>query len=904
MAEEIGRADVELRADQTGLVKDLGDAQRKVQASGTAMEKSALSTGTAFKAGAAVAAVGFGLMAKGSQDMERSQGAFQAATGKSREEAVAFSKDMNGIVGTSATVGMSFEKLSDTGVEVARQFGLTGKAGQDATLQFSAFAKVTGGDAVEAVQSMDATLDSFHLPAEKATDLMDQLVASNQKYGTEVGPQTVEMLGKMAPALQAMGASMDDGVALLNMFEDSGLDAAGAMRGLNTAVKNLPPGTTLSDYLQKLQDMKNKGIDPTQDAIDIFGAKAGVGIANALQPGGNALEAYKISAQDAEGATDKASEAMVTTGDRIKMMAEKAGAALRGMGQDFGPLLSGAGGLVSVFGALPGKVTGPLVDGMKAVWAKLIPGAVIGGTAVGTAEGEAAAAAAGGPGVLAKFKASGSAAGLAYGLGIAAGVTIGVLAVNEGLNKVQDAANTLQAELDKADDATVRQAAQTEVIFGQTLGQMTDHVANFLGIVAPWHGAFQDVSEATDTLNGRMTAAQKAADDTRESASLLSAELRYKLAPAATEAGEQIGTGLTASAANLDFGKMMGDIKSRLDVAVKNAGFQAIGAAVPGDIANGMIDKSREVLDAGDRLIQLLKEGLSPAEQAAKLMGEKYTKAVAQGIRSNIPGAKEAAQQMAVEAIGTIESAANGAPGQKGLKAIGQYYDSLLASGMDNHAIAVALSAQGVADDVITKLTGEYPTFTSTGKTWSNKIATGVDNGAPAIDTAADNATDPLRNPGPVGQWGIHVADAWKDALLRSLGQQGFKSNVNRTVKWALGALEGQSPPKEGPLRQIDKWGWNVGSAWAEGVKGGVSTASDALVGFGAPRLGGSATMGGAAFGGGLQVNVGGITVQVSGSSASAEDIGSAVEQHVVAAISRVANAAAQRPLSVSGRPV
>jgi hypothetical protein len=387
MAERIGRADYEVRADASQLPKDLSAAEQKVKQSGANVEKSAMATGAAFKAASAVAALGFGVMAKGALEMERAQGNFQAATGASREEAVAFSKDMNGIVGTAQTVGASFSQITSAGTAVAQQFKLTGAEGTALTQDFLGFAKVTGQDATGAVNDFDAALDAFGEPAERATGLMDQLVASNQEYGTDAGPAAVGALQKMAPALTAMGLGLDEGIGLLNMFEDAGIDASKAPAALTKAIAELEPGQNINDLIAQIGAIEDP-LERASAAAEIFGVKNGAALANAIKPGMTSLDEYMLTVEETAGTAEKAAEDMVTTGDRIRMFAEKAGAALRGLGQEMGPLLSGAGGLVTALGALPSKVTQPLVDGLKGVWGK-----VAGSTVVKTAAGLAGAAA-------------------------------------------------------------------------------------------------------------------------------------------------------------------------------------------------------------------------------------------------------------------------------------------------------------------------------------------------------------------------------------------------------------------------------------------------------------------------------------------------------------------------------
>lgn len=433
----------------------------------------------------------------------------------------------------------------------------------------------------------------------------------------------------------------------------------------------------------------------------------------------------------------------------------------------------------------------------------------------------------------------GKAAGLLGGSGgILIGVAAGLAGVNEGLNKVSEAAGNLSTEIAKVDPET-REAAAGQEIFGMRLGDVTDHVTNFLGIVAPWHSAYGDMADASDELNGRLTAEQVAADDASESARLHAASLRELERPTLQVAGWATVmseswvhrvTNMDKATGNVTHGVVaMSDAvatsidkmnKSVLTRMGQSDAWESIGRSIPSEIATGINQEGDEVIDAADRLVEHLKNGLSKSEQAAKLAGEKYTKAVAAGVRSGDEETRRAAQEVAVHAIDVIEDAAGGKFTAKGLKAIGSYYDSLLASGLDAKAAAVALSAGGVSDDVITKLTGLYPKYTATGKTWDAKIAEGVRQNSGTIDAAALAAIKPLQSPGPVSTWGRNIADAWSSSLAGSI--RGSKDNLNRAVRWATGSLQGQSPPKEGPLRFIDKWGENIGAAWAEGVAKGI----------------------------------------------------------------------------------
>jgi hypothetical protein len=294
-------------------------------------------------------AAGFGALTAGALSAEAAQGKFMAATGESRAEAEKFVTGMDSLAGSAGSVGMKFEDIASAGTMVAQQFGTTGKATTDLTEHILEFSKVAGGDATANAAQLEDTLSSFGKTADDAAPLLDVLTASAQKFGTT---DMLPTLQAMSPALQAMGADVDDGVALLNAFEVAGVDAAAAQKGLNSAITKLPKGQTLDSFIQHLQDLKNQGIDPTAEAIKVFGNKAGAG----LKPGGHALDDYRISAQEAAGATATAAQSMETTTDKIRGAFDKLAAGARDLGQQFGPALSGIGAITSALG--PSLITG------------------------------------------------------------------------------------------------------------------------------------------------------------------------------------------------------------------------------------------------------------------------------------------------------------------------------------------------------------------------------------------------------------------------------------------------------------------------------------------------------------------------------------------------------------------
>lgn len=105
------------------------------------------------------------------------------------------------------------------------------------------------------------------------------------------------------------------------------------------------------------------------------------------------------------------------------------------------------------------------------------------------------------------------------------------------------------------------------------------------------------------------------------------------------------------------------------------------------------------------------------------------------------------------------------------------------------------------------------------------RIGQGLSSLGNSFRNAFSNAWNSLV--GEVSQWGSRIWD-WGRNIAQSF-IDGFKNALNgigeafkRTMENAKRFIQGNSPPKEGPLKQIDKWGFNIGEAWVSGFAGSI----------------------------------------------------------------------------------
>src|SRR3990172_6312207 len=253
------------------------DGQLQVDAS-KAGDKAGQTLGQRLSAGAKVGLVGlgagagalFGVAAKGGAELTETVAKYRAETGATAQEAEAAQASIGKLYRNNIA---GFETLGAVLAAVKTNLGLAGEEGERAAQRILDFAKVTGQDAVVATGQLDDIMDSLNLSYEQGSAVLDQLVASQQKFGGSVDGNAAA-LAALAPALNAANLSVDDGIGLLNLFPASGGEPAPAPAARRTARTK---GESRAELQQRSEDI-NATTDPferAEKAAELFGAKAG-----------------------------------------------------------------------------------------------------------------------------------------------------------------------------------------------------------------------------------------------------------------------------------------------------------------------------------------------------------------------------------------------------------------------------------------------------------------------------------------------------------------------------------------------------------------------------------------------------------------------------------------------------
>ena len=436
----IGTLVVKLTSDITGLQLNMGQANATfdtVTTKSSTLSKAMGLIGPAVGAGIGLA---FGAALQSGQQLDAATQKLAADTGLSGDALKAQSNAIDNLYKNNL---QSMSQIEASMAEVISGFKLSGQAADDLTQKFLSFETATGQGS-DAVKALKEVTDAWHLSASDESTIMDQLVASHQQYGSSV-VENEDALQKMAPALQAMGASEKDGIDLLNLFESAGMDSSKAVTALNHAVKDLQPGQNINDLITQITSIT----DPTQRAqaaMDIFGAKGGVALANALQPGITSLDQFATSADTTNGASDRAAQAIEDDwGNRATLAIHQVTGALASVGEQFGPLLSAAAiagpgitkGVMAGLGGLAGAIVPKIAEQLGLTVPAWMAGGEAEGAAAGTAavEAEAGAITAGGAAIDAAVgadivgaEAVAGTGGLALGAVVVAGLLAAFLA--------------------------------------------------------------------------------------------------------------------------------------------------------------------------------------------------------------------------------------------------------------------------------------------------------------------------------------------------------------------------------------------------------------------------------------------------------------------------------------------
>lgn len=792
MTDDLGRGSYKVDVDATDAERELAKVEADTKAKLDATEKAATDSGTRTmsklatlgRTAATTIAAGAGAVFAGMSALavqgENAMAKFRAETGATQDEAKAALADMDRLAGQNL---QSFDTVAAALTEVRTQMGLTGAEAADMTNAILKFSTATGTDAVANVKAFDDVSDAWNMTAEDSIKLMDVLVASHQQYGGSI-QESQALLNQLAPSLQAANMSWQDATAILNLFNHAGVSADAAATGLNKALQKVKS----PEELQQLLSDVAATVDPferAQKAADLFGARAGPKLALALADSGGDLTKFAINADDAAGAVDKAASAIEDTlPNKIKMAVAGALGSMRDLGTSLGPALTGAASLVSlgtsfasalhldtaIASALRGAIGSSVVQGALNGMAGKLSFTLGAGIAAGLVFDQIMTTVNKAIGIIPDD--IDKAVNEAYQAALAGGPYVAKAfadtyqqSLDEGLSKQDAYQGALQAEKDALTAAATLWSNVTQHL-------IEDPFAHNTSFAKPWGDA--GMAAGGSWVDGFRSGVQGQGDKGGGAWNMTlgpSFEHDMSFGKAGTKAGDDFIHGVQ----DAHYGGIS-DTLTHMWSAVPTAPAKVLGADYADALANGLKAAKGEVAGAMADLRDALLHPLRGVHTVAKVEGALSSKELANGLASNDPYIRSTAEHTRDGLLAKLRAlqAAGYNIGKKGMAMLGEG----ITAGTST-ADAAASTAVGTVKGTLSDTSGYFDGGRMVGNAWASGLAA-------AIRAGTARAEDALR--------GYH------------------------------GPMIGQSPPKTGPLKHIDKGGYNIGKAWAMGMADGIAS--------------------------------------------------------------------------------
>ena len=229
-------------------------------------------------------------------------------------------------------------EMSDVGAAVGElntRLDIQGEALESATKQTLQFARVNNVDAESAIQKVTRYMGDASIEASKYGSVLDDLTVAGQKTGISVDT-LAEYLTKYGAPLRALGFETKESIALFSQWEKSGVNVEIAFSGMKKAISKWASDgkDSREEFKKTLAEIKACPdiAAATTKAIEVFGAKAGPDLADAIQGGRFAYEDLLSVIESSEGTLSGTYDSLLDGADSANVALNNAKISLSNLG--------------------------------------------------------------------------------------------------------------------------------------------------------------------------------------------------------------------------------------------------------------------------------------------------------------------------------------------------------------------------------------------------------------------------------------------------------------------------------------------------------------------------------------------------------------------------------------------
>lgn len=246
-------------------------------------------------------------------------------------------KEMQAVFNAVASkIPADFEDIGAAIGEINTRLGFTGDQLEASSEDFLKFAKVNGTDVNTSVQLVTRAMGDAGIKSTEYKSLLDDLTVAGQQSGISIDSLT-QNLAKYGAPMRALGIDTKQAIALFAGWEKAGVNTEIAFSGMKKAISNWgAAGKDSTAEFQKTLDAIKKAPDiatATSMAIEVFGAKAGPDLADAIQGGRFEVDAFTKALESSKGTVDSTYGMLVDEVDDTQLAMQNMKLALHDLGE-------------------------------------------------------------------------------------------------------------------------------------------------------------------------------------------------------------------------------------------------------------------------------------------------------------------------------------------------------------------------------------------------------------------------------------------------------------------------------------------------------------------------------------------------------------------------------------------
>lgn len=238
--------------------------------------------------------------------------------------------------------------LNDIGTAIGaldQRFKFHGKELEENSRLALRFASVNSVEVGEGVRLVSRAMGDAGIKSSEYANVLDLLTVASQKSGITIDVLATNMSKYGAP-MRALGLSTKESIALFAGWEKAGVTTEIAFSGMKKAISNWGAAgkDSTEEFKKTLQAIKDCPdlASATTLAIDIFGAKAGPDLADAIKGGRFEIDEMTKALDNSKGALNATAAETVDGKNKFKTMANTATIAMSGLGETIMEVLTPA----------------------------------------------------------------------------------------------------------------------------------------------------------------------------------------------------------------------------------------------------------------------------------------------------------------------------------------------------------------------------------------------------------------------------------------------------------------------------------------------------------------------------------------------------------------------------------